>query len=112
MVKKKREKLFFYYGLIKILFVARGLEQVTVQRMTEGFQINEENPMVGLEGRSHLLKSLSKALDNQSTYFPSINDEPRRPGNLVGKLVHLINTGFYFSLHTNNLNIRLFVGFS
>lgn len=54
--------------------------------MTDGFQVTDDNPMVGLEGRSNLLKRLAKVLDEQSTYFPSINDEPRRPGNLVGKL--------------------------
>lgn len=54
--------------------------------MTEGFQVTDNNPMVGLEGRSNLLKSLAKVLDDQPTYFPSVNDEPRRPGNLVGTL--------------------------
>lgn len=53
--------------------------------MTQGFQVTEENPMVGLEGRSNLLKKLSQVLDDQPKYFPSINNEPRRPGNLVGK---------------------------
>lgn len=53
--------------------------------MTKGFQVTEENPMVGLEGRSNLLKRLSQVLNDQATYFPSINDEPRRPGNIVGK---------------------------
>jgi hypothetical protein len=53
--------------------------------MTKGFQVTEDNPMVGLEGRSHLLKRLAKVLDKQPTYFPSIHDEARRPGNLVGK---------------------------
>jgi hypothetical protein len=54
--------------------------------MTTGFQVTGENPMVGLEGRSNLLKRLAKVLDEQQKYFPSINEEPRRPGNLVGKL--------------------------
>jgi hypothetical protein len=57
--------------------------------MTEGFQVSEENPMVGLEGRSNLLKHLAKVLDDQPTYFPSINQEPRRPGNLVGKVTSI-----------------------
>lgn len=53
--------------------------------MTQGFQVTESNPMVGLEGRSNLLKRLAKVLDQQPKYFPSINEESRRPGNLVGK---------------------------
>ncbi|KAI8093940.1 hypothetical protein BDF21DRAFT_330370 [Thamnidium elegans] len=69
---------------------ARGLDQVTVQRMTDGFQVTDDNPMVGLEGRSNLLKRLAKVLDDQSTYFPSINDEPRRPGNLVDYLLESV----------------------
>ncbi|KAI8640294.1 hypothetical protein BD408DRAFT_420071 [Parasitella parasitica] len=60
-----------------------GLDAITLQRMTEGFQVTEENPMVGLEGRSNLLKKLSKAVENQPTYFPSINGESPRPGNLI-----------------------------
>jgi hypothetical protein len=71
--------------IITVLLV-RGLNSITIQRMTEGFQVSNENPMVGLEGRSNLLKRLAKVLDEQPTYFPSINQEPRRPGNLVGKV--------------------------
>lgn len=70
--------------------IVQGLNGITVQRMTEGFQVSENNPMVGLEGRSNLLKGLAKVLDEQSTYFPSVNQEPRRPGNLVGKLTYII----------------------
>lgn len=53
--------------------------------MTQGFQVTETNQMVGLEGRSNLLKRLAQVLDEQATYFPSSHDEPRRPGHLVGK---------------------------
>ncbi|CAO3655182.1 unnamed protein product [Mucor fragilis] len=60
-----------------------GLDAITLQRMTDGFQVTDENPMVGLEGRSNLLKRLAKAVKDQPTYFPSINDEPQRPGNLI-----------------------------
>lgn len=62
-----------------------GLDAITLQRMTDGFQVTDENPMVGLEGRSNLLKRLAKAVKDQPTYFPSINDEPQRPGNLIGE---------------------------
>jgi hypothetical protein len=61
-----------------------GLGQITIERMTEGFQVTETNQMIGLEGRSNLLKRLSEVLDSQPTYFPSVDNEPRRPGNMIG----------------------------
>lgn len=63
----------------------RGLDKITTERMTQGFQVTETNQMVGLEGRSNLLKRLAQVLDEQATYFPSVHGEPRRPGHLVGK---------------------------
>jgi hypothetical protein len=66
---------------------ADGLASLTVQQMTEGFQVTDKNVMVGLEGRSNLLRQLSNVLNNQPEYFPSVNNTPRRPGNLIGKCV-------------------------
>ena len=43
-------------------------------------QVNDSNPMVGLEGRSSLLFNLSKALKASPQFF-GING---RPGNLIG----------------------------
>ncbi|KAI8984753.1 hypothetical protein BDF20DRAFT_861575 [Mycotypha africana] len=61
-----------------------GLNKVTVERMAADFQVTEENPMVGLEGRSNLLKRLAAVMDEQSMYFPTQNQtETRRPGHLV-----------------------------
>ncbi|OBZ89770.1 Uracil catabolism protein 4 [Choanephora cucurbitarum] len=66
---------------------AAGLDNVTVKKMTEGFQVTETNPMVGLEGRSNLLKRLARVLEEQSVYFPSIYRESPRPGNLIDFLL-------------------------
>ncbi|KAI8332707.1 hypothetical protein EDC96DRAFT_526387 [Choanephora cucurbitarum] len=66
---------------------AAGLDNVTVKKMTEGFQVTETNPMVGLEGRSNLLKRLARVLEEQSVYFPSIHHESPRPGNLIDFLL-------------------------
>ncbi|KAF1797736.1 hypothetical protein FB192DRAFT_1476279 [Mucor lusitanicus] len=49
----------------------------------DGFQVTEENPVVGLEDRSNLLKRLAEAIEDQPTYSPSINEEPQRPCNLI-----------------------------
>ncbi|KAG1217193.1 hypothetical protein G6F35_009378 [Rhizopus arrhizus] len=65
-----------------------GLGQITIERMTEGFQVTETNQMIGLEGRSNLLKRLSEVLDSQPTYFPSVDNEPRRPGNMIDYLLN------------------------
>ncbi|KAG2201614.1 hypothetical protein INT46_008793 [Mucor plumbeus] len=70
-----------------------GLDAITLQRMTQGFQVTEENPMVGLEGRSNLLKRLAKAVEDQPTYFPSINGEPSRPGNLIDFVLSSVENG-------------------
>ncbi|KAL0134973.1 hypothetical protein V8B55DRAFT_1592009 [Mucor lusitanicus] len=51
--------------------------------MMDGFQVTEENPVVGLEDRSNLLKRLAEAIEDQPTYSPSINEEPQRPCNLI-----------------------------
>ncbi|KAI8144415.1 hypothetical protein BJV82DRAFT_607261 [Fennellomyces sp. T-0311] len=63
---------------------AEGLGKVTVERMTEGFQVTDANPMVGLEGRSNLLNRLATVLQEQPTYFPGT---VVRPGNLVDYLL-------------------------
>ncbi|KAI8055607.1 uncharacterized protein B0P05DRAFT_289537 [Gilbertella persicaria] len=72
---------------------ATGLDQITVDKMTKGFQVTDENPMVGLEGRSNLLKRLSQVLKNQPIYFPPIHHESPRPGNLIDFLLSSVKPG-------------------
>jgi hypothetical protein len=43
-------------------------------------QVNESNPMVGLEGRASLLTNLGKALEANPQFF----GQDARPGNLIG----------------------------
>ncbi|KAL0088353.1 hypothetical protein J3Q64DRAFT_1329773 [Phycomyces blakesleeanus] len=64
-----------------------GLAQLSIERMTQGFQVTSANTMVGLEGRSNLLKGLSKVLEQQKKFFPTVDGQPRRPGNLVDYLL-------------------------
>jgi hypothetical protein len=44
-------------------------------------QVNESNPMVGLEGRASLLTNLAKALKASPQFF----GQNARPGNLIGE---------------------------
>ncbi|KAF7728525.1 hypothetical protein EC973_005929 [Apophysomyces ossiformis] len=62
-------------------------------RMTEGFQVTSTNPIVGLEGRSNLLKRLADVLRTQSRYFPASESQSARPGNLVDYLDGHITDG-------------------
>lgn len=58
---------------------ADGLRTLTVQRMADGLQVSEENPIAGLEGRTGLLIRLAEALDNQQLFGADA-----RPGNMLG----------------------------
>ena len=59
---------------------SEGLKRLTVDAMSRGLQVSEENPIEGLEGRTGLLVRLGDALTN-SKFF----GETMRPGNLLGK---------------------------
>lgn len=59
---------------------ALGLEKLTVQKLAEGFQVNEANPLLGVEGRVKLLQRLGRSLVTVPQLFGAENG---RPGNLV-----------------------------
>lgn len=52
--------------------------------LAEGFQVSDSNPMLGVESRAALLRSLGQSLLAQSEVFGAEG----RPGNLVGKALH------------------------
>ncbi|KAJ3559645.1 hypothetical protein NM688_g216 [Phlebia brevispora] len=58
---------------------AEGLARVTAERTASAMQVSASNPMVGIEGRSSLLKNLSIALKESPRFFGA----GARPGNLV-----------------------------
>lgn len=63
---------------------ARGLQTFSLDALKTGFQVTEQNPLVGLEGRLHLLHQLGHAL----TQAPELFGEPHsRPGHLVDHLI-------------------------
>ncbi len=60
---------------------ATGLQSVTPKLIEEYFQVNQSNPLVGVEGRANLLKNLGRALENKTIF------KDGRPGNLIDYLV-------------------------
>lgn len=56
-----------------------ALQKLKVTELKEGFQISDENPFVGCEGRVQLLQSLGEVI-GQSSYFKG---DVVRPGNIV-----------------------------
>ncbi|NET25261.1 URC4/urg3 family protein [Okeania sp. SIO1I7] len=61
----------------------RGLSQIDVHTLAQGFQVSPENSLVGLEGRLKLLQRLGQVLNQNSQLFGI--DSPR-PGNMVDYL--------------------------
>jgi Protein of unknown function (DUF1688) len=59
---------------------AHGLTQLTANQLAQAFQVNDDNPLLGLEGRVALLQKLGHALRQWPQFFGA--DLPR-PGNLV-----------------------------
>lgn len=60
---------------------AEGLKRVTPKLIEEYFQVTPNNPLVGVEGRTSLLKNLGRALENKTLF------KDGRPGNLIDYLV-------------------------
>ena len=58
---------------------AVGLQQFTAERLADGFQVSDRNPLVGVEGRAALLQQLGHSLLQRPELF---GDRPRL-GNLV-----------------------------
>ncbi|KAL0582742.1 hypothetical protein ABG067_007300 [Albugo candida] len=66
---------------------AQGLCNLTIESLRVGFQVGDDNLLVGLEGRLALLQRLGIALKNKPGYFKSqTTDTLFRPGNMVDSL--------------------------
>jgi Protein of unknown function (DUF1688) len=59
---------------------AAALARIDAATLARHFQVDAENPLVGMEQRSALLRRLGKALDERADLFAPA---PARPGNLV-----------------------------
>jgi hypothetical protein len=63
---------------------AQGLQELTLPKLAQGFQVSEANPLLGLEGRLELLQRLGRSLVAEPQMFGTENP---RPGNLVNYLL-------------------------
>jgi hypothetical protein len=59
---------------------AEGLSQLTEASLAAAFQVSDQNPLVGIAGRTTLLQKLGQVLQQQPDYFGEANP---RPGGLV-----------------------------
>ena len=66
---------------------AKGLQSLSLTTLQQGFQVTDNNPLVGGEGRLKLLQSLGKVLTEKPEIF---GQENSRPGNMVD---YLLNQG-------------------
>jgi Protein of unknown function (DUF1688) len=69
---------------------ARGLSQLTVEKLVAGFQVSPENLLIGLSGRLELLQRLGNTICQHPRLFGSENP---RPGNLVKYLLETRSSG-------------------
>jgi hypothetical protein len=60
---------------------SEGLKRVNTSLIEEYFQVSNSNPLVGVEGRTNLLRNLGRALENKEIF------KDGRPGNLIDYLV-------------------------
>ncbi|KAL1983889.1 hypothetical protein VTN96DRAFT_9813 [Rasamsonia emersonii] len=65
----------------------KGLESLTTEELAEGFQVSDKNPMLGVESRAALLRSLGQSLLAHSDIFGAEG----RPGNLVDYMMKTAN---------------------
>lgn len=63
---------------------AKALQTLELTTLEQGFQVSENNPIVGGEGRLKLLQSLGTVLTQNSEIF---GQENPRPGNMVDYLL-------------------------
>ncbi|MDB4973846.1 MAG: putative pyrimidine-degrading protein [Myxococcaceae bacterium] len=61
---------------------AGGLSAVTAEQLARAFQVSEDNPLVGVEGRVHLMRALGAALAER----PDVFGRDARIGGLVDHL--------------------------
>jgi len=61
----------------------KGLQNLSFEKFSEEFQITEENPLAGAEGRFALLKSIATAMEKSPEYFEG---KESRIGNVVFNL--------------------------
>ena len=61
---------------------ADGLKSFNADDLINGFQVSEDNPLVGVDGRVNLISKLGETVASNSTIFPK-----GRPGSLIDYLI-------------------------
>ena len=59
-----------------------GLKRLSAEQLGKGLQVNESNPIVGLDGRIGLMSRLGNALENAGLFGAD-----GRPGKMIGKWI-------------------------
>lgn len=67
---------------------AEGLESITSESFAKAFQVSDSNILVGLDGRTDLLKRLGNVLKGKPEYFQSLSGDCFRPGNILDYLLN------------------------
>lgn len=57
------------------------MKQLDTDKLAQGFQVSDSNPMLGVDSRAALLRSLGQSLLDHPDEFGAEG----RPGNLVGE---------------------------
>jgi hypothetical protein len=65
----------------KLQATAKGLQNLTKEKLSEVFQVSPANPLIGVDGRLSLLKNLGKTIEAKTDIFPG-----GRPGSIVDYL--------------------------
>src|SRR6185312_10856530 len=70
---------------------AEKLANLDVVELARGMQVRDDNPLIGLDGRTDLLRRLGKLVASKPDIFGS-RDTPR-PGGLYDRLAMLAENG-------------------
>jgi hypothetical protein len=70
---------------------ANAMAKVTVEALSDGFQVTKQNPLAGLSGRAALLRSLGEQVANNPAVFA--RNDRARPGGLFDHLAALADGG-------------------
>lgn len=65
----------------KLQATAKGLQNLSKEKLSEVFQVSPANPLVGVDGRLSLLRNLGKTIESKKDIFPG-----GRPGSIVDYL--------------------------
>ena len=81
----------------------QGLQKITPTDIKQHFQVSDDNPLVGVEGRANLLKSLGDCVISKPEVF-----KDARPGNIIDHMIS--NYGEKFKASDLLYNVLLHFG--